>query len=249
MNEEMKMDETEIDDDLPEPFASAVCIFCKKTGCVDLLGELALTAQGRESWGGPNGQYARSVFLHARLVEASTQPSDDAGVTEHGVCSDCLAIEGTMNEAHMVATGILGQTATLAAGSTIATMAFLAHLICDGIENLDSLQDRLVSSKPLFYVLFPVLPPPFSPNPHRAQEGFDLRVGHVLASMLVQHSVPVACMAIMLILHAKAYESGENLETLQEALRWGEKDFSAVKGMLTAVQNSDARQLPTKLSD
>jgi hypothetical protein len=277
MKEEVKTNESDTDAAAIERAASAVCIFCKKVGCVDLLDERTPEAEPRAVASGPLG-HARTVFHRARLLEEASElvrpkltkveyrtkafalPLSEAefkaefgevGMPHpaHGVCLDCLEIEATMNVAHMEATRILLMTAALDAGATIATMAFLAHLICHGIENLDSLQDRLVSSKPLFQVLFPVLPPPSPLNPNRGRSGFDLAVAHVLASLLVQHSVPVACMAIMLVMHAKAYESGENLETLQEALRCGENDFLSVKGMLTAVQSSDARQVPQKLPD
>lgn len=221
--------------------AAAVCIFCKKLGCVDLLEERtpesmkrALIDQARFAEApsaGPDG-HARTVFHRARIVEAS-----GAGETPtHGVCLDCLEIEGTMNVAHMEATRILVTTSQIAAGATIATMAFLAHMICHETENLDSLQDRLVTSKPLFHVLFPVLPPPTPLNPQGSSTAFDLAVAHYIASLLVQHSVSVACMSIMLVMHAKAYESGENLDSLQEALRCGERDFLAVKGMLSSVK-------------
>lgn len=210
------------------------CIFCLKIGCAELISKPP----------GPDAGHARMVFHRARIVE-------DEAATEgtvrhaHGVCPDCLAIEGSMNEAYMEAMRILMMTASLEPNVTIATMSFLAHLISDGIENLDTLQDRLVSSKPLFHVLFPVLPPPSAMNPSRGRSGFDLAVAHILASLLVQHSVPVACMAIMLVMHAKAYESGENLETLQDFLRWGKRNFLSVKGMLAEAQNADARSATT----
>lgn len=250
MNEEV-VSATETSGGLQEdasPAASAVCIFCQKVGCVDLLADRtpeaekrALLDQARMTEAlasGPDG-HARTVFHRARLLEENEQPSRPM----HGVCLDCLALEGTMNVAHLEATRILVTTASLDPGATIATMAFLAHLICHNIENLDSLQDRLVSSKPLFHVLFPVLPPPSPLNPNRGRAGFDLGLAHIISSLLVQHSVPVACMAIMLVMHAKAYESGENMDTLQEALRCGEQDFLSVKGMLTKVQGHE-RSIP-----
>lgn len=225
-----------------EQLAPGICIFCKKVGYAELLEKrtpeaLLDAAQMAESHAGFEG-HARAVFHRARILE---EAAEDAVRPPHGVCLECFELEATMNVAHLEATRILVATASLDASITIATMAFLAHLICDGIENLDSLQDRLVSSKSLFHVLFPMLPPASPLNPNRKPGVFDVQVAQPIASLLVQHSVPIACMTIMLVLHAKAYESGENLETLQEALRVGERDFLSVKGMLSEVQKSDAR--------
>lgn len=243
MNEESNEESARLYAEVEQRKAAAVCIYCKKVGCVVWLKndpDKETDLRAAETYARAPDSHARQVFLQARLLEEADEETSlvRETVPPHGVCHDCLKIEKTMNAAHEEATRILLMTASLDAGATIATMSFLAHLICHGTENLDSLQDRLATSKPLFHVLFPVLPPPRPLNPTLTRAGFDLAVAHALAAMLVQHEMPVACMTIMLVLHAKGYESGENLETLQEALRCGETDFISVKKMIAEAQKA-----------